>query len=90
MSTKSLAAQRAADVKRLSRLHHLRRLAWLSGPSPAWSCGTPVAPSDVQSLSRQSKLALTDPAVPCTGGPAPGTPEADELEAWAVDNKVSP
>ena len=25
-------------------------IAWLSEPNPVWSCGTPVAPSDRESL----------------------------------------
>ena len=46
---------------RYDRLHHLRRLQWLSQEEPCWSCGTPVLPSDVHSMIDASKLVLDMP-----------------------------
>jgi hypothetical protein len=50
-------AQRGAD-----RAHHLKRVEWLEGHSPVWSCGASVKPSDRQGMLRQSKGYLADPS----------------------------
>jgi hypothetical protein len=46
---------------RYDRLHHLRRLHWLSQEEPCWLCGTPVLPSELQQMIAASKLVLDMP-----------------------------
>jgi hypothetical protein len=48
-------ARREDEVKR-----HKDRILWLKQKEPKWSDGTPVSPSDVFQLLRQSEQVLAD------------------------------
>jgi hypothetical protein len=65
LSNPVVQSQVASDLSlkqaRYDRLHHLRRLQWLSQQEPCWSCGTPVSPYDVYQIKRASKLVLDMP-----------------------------
>lgn len=50
-------AQRRADAA-----HHKKRVQWLEGASPLWSCGSPVSMFDKKTLLRQSRDYLKDPS----------------------------
>jgi len=57
--------EKAASAKALSdrgrhydRLHHRKRLAWLSGPSPLWADGTPLTGHEQIYLTEGSRSAI--------------------------------
>lgn len=47
----------AAKAK-YSRLHHAKRIDWLTGDSPLYKCGTPVNKHDAIRMIESSKSAL--------------------------------
>lgn len=72
-----------ASMKRWLSLLQLRRtLHWVMSDRPAWSSGRVLTEAERLKLLNSIRAALqTEGGV--TGGPEPGTPEAQELLRWA-------
>jgi hypothetical protein len=80
-NAKNMAIRQA----RYDRLHHLKRLVWLRSDTPLWSCGTPLAPFEIQQLIEGSEEVLASNMVSNSVDTSDLTYIA-ELDAFAIAN----
>jgi hypothetical protein len=80
-TAKNMAIRQA----RYDRLHHLKRLVWLRSDTPLWSCGTPLAPFEIQQLIEGSEEVLANNMVSNSVDTSDLTYIA-ELDAFAIAN----
>lgn len=71
--------------RRYDRLHHLHNLAWVNAPNPKWGCGTPMLPSEIDSVRRYAESSLREPVTTRSVDLADAEYLA-ELDAWAASS----
>jgi hypothetical protein len=82
----SKAKEMAERQRRYDRLHHLHNLAWVNAPNPKWGCGTPMLPSEIDSVRRCAWNGLREPNVSRCVDLADAEYLA-ELDAWAASSE---
>ena len=85
MTASNTAKNMAIRQARYDRLHHLKRLVWLRGENPLWSCGTPLSRYEIQKLIEGSEEVLANSMVSNTCDTNDATYMA-ELDAFALAN----
>jgi hypothetical protein len=85
ITASNTAKNMAIRQARYDRLHHLKRLVWLRSDTPLWSCGTPLAPFEIQQLIEGSEEVLANNMVSNSVDTSDLTYIA-ELDAFAIAN----
>ena len=87
ITASNTARNMAIRQARYDRLHHLKRLVWLRGENPLWSCGTPLSRYEVQQLINGSEEALENNMVSYSCDTSDATYMA-ELDNFALANSL--
>ena len=87
ITASNTAKNMAIRQARYDRLHHLKRLVWLRGDTPLWSCGTPLSRYEIQQLIEGSEEVLANNMVSNSCDTSDLTYMA-ELDAFTIANSL--